>query len=228
MTSLPRARAFDWGNLGLRIVSGFILAAGAVWAVLAFDWQGVAWRAPFVLLVAVAGILLSLEWAGMAAPGRALRVGWATAAVVSIVVALSVFGLYWQAWACVAAGAAISALSAAKSGARIVDAAYGVLYIAPAGIALVWLRQSPQGAGWTLMLFATAWAADICAFMVGNLVKGPKLWPRFSPNKTWSGFVGGLAAAAAASVGVAAALMQSVTGRRGADRIGGRVGHHGG
>ena len=26
-------------------------------------------------------------------------------------------------------------------------------------------------------------------------MKGPKLWPRFSPNKTWSGFVGGLTAA---------------------------------
>ena len=63
------------------------------------------------------------------------------------------------------------------------------------------------------MLFATTWAADIAAFVVGNVVGGPKLWPRFSPNKTWSGFVGGLAGAAGASVGVAAAFMQlSLTG----------------
>ncbi len=208
MTSLPQDKRFDWGNLWLRAVSGAILAGGAVWAVLAFDWPGVGWRAPFLLLVAVAGILLSLEWGQMAAPGRPRRVGWATAAAVSAVVALAFFGLYWQAWVCVAVGALVSALLAARSGARIIDAAYGVLYIAPAGIALVWLRQSPQGAGWTLMLFATAWAADICAFVVGNLVKGPKLWPRFSPNKTWSGFVGGLMAAAAASVAVAAAAMK--------------------
>ena len=208
MTYLPRDRPFDWRNLGLRVVSGVILAAGAVWAVLAFDWKGIAWRAPFLALVALAGILLSLEWGRMAAPGRARRVGWATAAAVSTVVALSFLGLYELAWACVGIGAATSALLAARSGARIVDAAYGVLYIAPAGLALVWLRQSSQGAGWTLMLFATAWAADIGAFMVGNLVKGPKLWPRFSPNKTWSGFVGGLAAAAAAAVAVAALLMK--------------------
>ena len=32
-------------------------------------------------------------------------------------------------------------------------------------------------------------------------LKGPKLWPRFSPNKTWSGFVGGLVAAPLAAVG---------------------------
>jgi phosphatidate cytidylyltransferase len=208
MMSLPRDRGFDWRNLGLRVVSGVVLAAGAVWAVLAFDWPGLAWRLPFLLLVAIAGVLLSLEWGGMAAPGHARRVGWATAVAVSAVVALSFFSLYWQAWACVILGAALSALLAIRSGARIVDVAYGVLYIAPAGLALVWLRQTPQGAGWTLMLFATAWAADIGAFMVGNLVKGPKLWPRFSPNKTWSGFAGGLIAAAAATVAIAAATMK--------------------
>lgn len=208
MTSLPPDRRFDWSNLGLRVVSGVILAAGAVWTVIAFDWPGVYWRAPFLMVVALAGILLSLEWGQMAAPIRARRVGWATATVVSSVVALSFLGLYWEAWGCVALGAVVCALLAARSGDRIVDAAYGVLYIAPAGIALVWLRQSHQGAGWTLMLFATAWAADIGAFMVGNLVKGPKLWPRFSPNKTWSGFVGGLIAAALASVAVAALAMK--------------------
>jgi phosphatidate cytidylyltransferase len=208
MTSSPRDRQFDWKNLGLRIASGVILAAGAVWAVLAFDWPGIGWRAPFLLLVGVAGILLSLEWGGMAAPGRARLVGWATAASVSVVVILSCLGYYALAWASVVVGAALSALLALRSGARIIDAAYGVFYIAPAGIALVWLRQSPQGAGWTLMLFATAWAADIFAFMVGTLVKGPKLWPRFSPNKTWSGFVGGLVAASGTSVGVAAGLMK--------------------
>ena len=44
------------------------------------------------------------------------------------------------------------------------------------------------------MLFAIAWCADIAAYAIGNVLKGPKLWPRFSPNKTWSGFLGGLVA----------------------------------
>jgi phosphatidate cytidylyltransferase len=50
-----------------------------------------------------------------------------------------------------------------------------------------------------MTLFAATWAADIGAFAVGSALKGPKLWPRFSPNKTWSGFIGGLVAASAAS-----------------------------
>jgi phosphatidate cytidylyltransferase len=206
MTSLPRARGFDWTNLGVRVVSGLVLAAGALSAVWAFDRGGL-WRAPFLIVVAGAGALLSMEWASMAAPRATWRVGTATALTTVGVVLLSYFQWYPQAWICVGLGALASALFAAGSGARVIDAAYGVLYIAPAGIVIVWLRESPQGVGWTLMLFATAWAADIAAFAVGNVVGGPKLWPRFSPNKTWSGFAGGLAAAAGAAIGVAATFM---------------------
>jgi phosphatidate cytidylyltransferase len=207
MASLPRDRGFDWSNLGIRAISGVVLAAAALWAVWAFDWSGTLWRIPFTLMVCVAGVMLALEWAGMVAPGRLLQVGLATATAIVAVVVLAFFGRYSLAWACVVLGAGAAAAAALGSGARIIDAAYGVLYIAPAAIVIVWLRQWPQGAGWTLMLLATTWAADIGAFGVGNLVGGPRLWPRYSPNKTWSGFVGGLAAAALASVAVAAAFM---------------------
>ena len=105
-------------------------------------------------------------------------------------------------------GALFAAAVARGSGARPMDAAYGVLYSAPAGLLMVWLIETSQGAGWTLMLFATTWAADIAAFLVGSLLKGPKLWPRFSPNKTWSGFIGGLAAAVVAAVAIAAWFMK--------------------
>ncbi len=49
-----------------------------------------------------------------------------------------------------------------------------------------------------------AWASDVMAFVVGSLLKGPKLWPRYSPNKTWSGFIGGLVAGALAGWVIAA------------------------
>ncbi|HXU99419.1 MAG TPA: phosphatidate cytidylyltransferase [Caulobacteraceae bacterium] len=202
MTSLPRARGFDWNNLGVRVVSGLILALAALAAVWVFDWPGAQWRIPFFLLVAGAGAMLSLEWAAMAAPRAAMRAGGATAVAVMVVVLLAFLHQYWLAWGCVLLGALSSGLAARGFAARAVDVAYGVLYIAPAGIVIMWLRQIHQGFGWTLMLFATTWAADIAAFAVGNVVKGPKLWPRFSPNKTWSGLIGGLVAAAA--VGLAA------------------------
>ena len=38
------------------------------------------------------------------------------------------------------------------------DAAYGVVYIAPAVIALVWVRSLPDGLWWTLLLFVVTWS----------------------------------------------------------------------
>ena len=49
-----------------------------------------------------------------------------------------------------------------------------------------------------MLVFAVAWSADIVAYLAGSTFGGPKLWPRFSPNKTWSGFIGGVAAGAVA------------------------------
>jgi phosphatidate cytidylyltransferase len=114
----------------------------------------------------------------------------------------------WPAFAMVAIGSLAAAAASRGVTRRWADAAYGVLYISPALVALVWLRATPQGSGWTVMLLATTWAADVCAFAGGNVLKGPRLWPRFSPNKRWSGFAAGLAGAALASVGVAALLMR--------------------
>ncbi len=82
----------------------------------------------------------------------------------------------------------------------------GVLYIGAPSLALIELRSAPDGRGWVLLLMAIAWAADIAAFAAGNALKGPKLWPRISPNKTWSGFVAGLVAAVLAGCAVSAGL----------------------
>ncbi|HEY5105644.1 MAG TPA: phosphatidate cytidylyltransferase [Caulobacteraceae bacterium] len=209
MTSLPRARAFDWNNFGVRAASGIVLASVSAWAVWVFDENGPLWRrAPFPILIAVAGTLLSIEWATMASPRLSGRAAVVTALAVLAVTFLTYYHLYPEAWGCVVVGALAAAAVARGSAVRAVDAAYGVFYIAPACMVIVWLREMPQGRGWLLMLFAATWAADIGAFLVGSLLKGPKLWPRFSPNKTWSGFFGGLVAATAAAVGIAAVLMR--------------------
>lgn len=187
MTPLPPAKKFDWSNLAMRAASALVLVpatVGAVW------WGG--W--PFLLLISVGVALLSIEWAGMTAPKAPLRV----LSTVLISVLVGVFLIYLRyvplAWAAMAVGAAAAAFVARRVAERPADAAFGVVYIGVPCLALVWLRGTPDGALWVLLLFAVTWSADIAAFLVGSLLKGPKLWPRFSPNKTWSGFAGGLAA----------------------------------
>jgi phosphatidate cytidylyltransferase len=211
---MARPRRFDWDNLGLRIVSGVVLAPAVLAALWFFDARAC------LVLVAVAMSVLSYEWGRMAAPAAWRRVAVIMALAVLAVVFLTYLahpgpgaveenrlGYLAAALAMIPIGAVAAAAVSQGVTERRADAAYGVFYVAPAAMALMWLRETDQGAGWTVMLFCTTWAADICAFAVGNALKGPKLWPRYSPNKTWSGFFGGLIGASGAAVGVAALLM---------------------
>lgn len=185
-----------------------MLAGAALAAVWVYNWPQPLWRAPFLTLISIGAVLMSIEWSAMASPRAGSRVTAVTATAVVGVVLLAFVGQYILAWCLVGLGALAAAAVVGRAGDRAIDAAYGVLYIAPACLVLVWLVGSQQGSGWTLMLFACTWAADSCAFIVGSALKGPRLWPRWSPKKTWSGFFGGLAGAIAASVGVAAAFMR--------------------
>jgi len=74
----------------------------------------------------------------------------------------------------------------------------GVLYAGALVVSLGLLRASPNyGLASILWLFAVVWGTDVAAYFAGRLIGGPKLWPRVSPGKTWSGaIVGALAGAA--------------------------------
>jgi phosphatidate cytidylyltransferase len=64
-------------------------------------------------------------------------------------------------------------------------------------------RDAALGFAAILFLFVIVWLTDITAYFVGRAVGGPKLLPRVSPNKTWSGAIGGTAAGVAGGVAVA-------------------------
>lgn len=203
MTSLSPARRFDWGDLGVRAASAAILLPAALAAVWIEMGPGQpAW--PFLLMVVVAVARLSVEWGGMTAPTARARVSTAVCAAVLTAVFFAQRDSMLIAWGVLAVGGALAAVVARGVSERPGNAALGVLYIGAAAVCFIWLRSMPQGRWWILMTFAVAWAADIAAYAVGNLAGGPKLWPRFSPNKTWSGFLGGVAGAVMAAVALAA------------------------
>src|SRR4029078_8773546 len=82
-------------------------------------------------------------------------------------------------------------------GARL--SALGVFYVGLPAIALLWMRgDEPYGFTAVLFIFAVFWGSDTAAYAAGRTIGGPKLWPRVSPNKTWAGFIGALAAGARA------------------------------
>ena len=91
----------------------------------------------------------------------------------------------------------IGAFAALAGPGRRVWAASGMAYAGLFVLALVALRFShPDGARALIWLFSLVWATDVFAYLGGRILGGPKLWPRISPSKTWSGTITGLSAAA--------------------------------
>jgi len=180
-------------DIGLRAASAIVLAPAAGLA----TWLGGPW---FLALLVAAAALLSAEWAMMSAP-RAWR---ATGAAVFLALLCAILTVHAQqlslSLVLLVFGAVAAALYARARGQEALDAAYGVLYLGWPSVLLIWLRDvdSLIGLHWTVLVFAVAWSADIVAYLAGSTFGGPKLWPRFSPNKTWSGFIGGVAAGAVA------------------------------
>lgn len=199
MASSQPAKRFDWNNLRVRVLSAAILAPIALAAL----WFG---GPLYLVVIAVAVALLTIEWGAMCDPANAGR----AAVVMSTAILAAVFAAYLGhpliGWALVTLGAVAGAVFTLlrRKIDRPADIAFGVLYVGAPTVALIWLRGSPGGRAWVLLLVAVVWAADIAAFLVGNWLKGPKLWPRFSPNKTWTGFAGGLVGGMAAAAGMAA------------------------
>jgi len=193
--------AFKAGDIGLRAASAIVLAPAAVLAI----WAGGLW---FLALILLACALLAVEWAMMSA-AKAWRVmaGAVAFGLVAGVVA-AYAGQLSLALVMLVFGAVAAGLFARNRGQEALDAAYGVLYLGWPAVLLIWLRDvdSQSGLAWTVSAFVIAWASDIMAYLVGSLVGGPKLWPRFSPNKTWSGFIGGLAAGTIAGAALASFL----------------------
>ncbi|WP_273720334.1 MULTISPECIES: phosphatidate cytidylyltransferase [unclassified Bartonella] len=69
---------------------------------------------------------------------------------------------------------------------------FGFLYASFPVVALSFLRgYETLGFQVVIFLFTIVWGTDIAGYFSGRTVGGPKLAPKFSPNKTWAGAIGG-------------------------------------
>ncbi|MAS86814.1 MAG: phosphatidate cytidylyltransferase [Micavibrio sp.] len=66
----------------------------------------------------------------------------------------------------------------------------GVLYFLGCLWAFIYLRfDVPQGTSLVVFIVTAIWVSDIAGYVAGKTLKGPKIVPKISPNKTWSGFI---------------------------------------
>ena len=184
-------------ELRLRVISGIVLAA----IVLAATWYG---GLAFELLSALIALLIYYEWSTISGlherdpQGNAL--GWLGIVAIAVMTVMEVPA--YSVGALLLFMALTAVLVSIRRKSWWLPA--GILYAGLTAIALAEIRDDNL-VGFVVMLFvfATVWATDIFAYFIGRALGGPKLAPRISPGKTWSGAIGGAVAAVIAGTGVA-------------------------
>ncbi len=171
----------------LRLLSAAVLAP-VILAVVALG--GMSFSALMTLITAIA----LFEWLRLVDAEAPMTDRVMMYAAHVVVAALAAFGL--PTFALIALALATAAFYAHRSNidaAKALWFAAGLPYMAGSAVALIYLRNTPAaGLANILYLIAAVWGMDIGAYVVGRLVGGPKLAPVISPNKTWSGFCGGM------------------------------------
>jgi phosphatidate cytidylyltransferase len=187
----------------LRVNSAIVLIVAAL---------GLTYASPqtFAVLITVFITAMAWEW-GKLVRGEGLDLAFGVQGLATALAALAtVSGAPGFALLIVLAGAAAVFLVRALRGQTPSEAwwsAAGVFYAGIPAIALIWIRGDASY-GWLgiLYIFVIVWTTDTAAYVFGRGIGGPKLAPKISPKKTWSGFLGGTVSAALAG-GVFAASM---------------------
>ncbi|RYE06628.1 MAG: CDP-archaeol synthase [Rickettsiaceae bacterium] len=90
----------------------------------------------------------------------------------------------------IAAGMLIEWSDMTKSSSK--DLIAGMLVIPTSIISLLTIYEHSETRWMLLLYFAIIWSVDSFAMLGGQRLKGPKLAPQISPNKTWSGLITGV------------------------------------
>jgi phosphatidate cytidylyltransferase len=190
-----------FADLKTRILSAVVMAVLAVGAL-------VIGGVPFTIFWLLAAVAIVWEWQAMIGPGRrrarfivgagALTIACAFAAELAPEIAALVVAL-----GAIAVAALADRSMRIWAGAGVVYA--GVLLISVCAIRppLPAVLETPYALRAIIWLFAVVWGTDVMAYFGGRLIGGPKLWPRVSAGKTWSGTIVGVVSGALLGLGVA-------------------------
>lgn len=167
----------------------------------------------FASLMAVLLVLMAAEWRGLARARLGDEHGGALAGGIALAVGLlalllAALGRPAEGAILLLAGAPLAAAAASMLGGPALWTGLGVLYLGLPLLSLIWLRSIPDiGLALVIWLLVVVWATDTLAYFAGRGIGGPRLAPRISPSKTWSGLCGGILGAGV--VGMAAAALGS-------------------
>ncbi|HAY06152.1 MAG TPA: phosphatidate cytidylyltransferase [Hyphomonas sp.] len=175
-----------FSELPLRLLTALILIPFALYAV----WMGSWWLAAGC--AAFCAVMI-LEWCRMSATPNEMFL-----APLSVLFCLSLPLDDLRITASLGAAAVVlGVLSAQREREARIAGGFGVVYVFAMVSCLYVLREGPwQGRDAALYLMSFVWASDAAAYFFGRLLRGPRLLPKESPNKTWSGAISAVIACA--------------------------------
>lgn len=191
------------------------LLTGGVFAILAASLIVFAPALLMDLVIALLILAAAWEWSALSGlSARSARAGFVLAAAVALVLAAWLAGPGSTGLQpLLAAGAAIWLLATAgvlayPRGAGLWGSVparllMGLLVLVPPWIAVLHIRMLEHGEYLLVLAIALVAFVDIGGYFAGRAFGGPKLLPRVSPAKTWSGFAGGLGASLLLALAVA-------------------------
>jgi phosphatidate cytidylyltransferase len=191
-TDMPAAKPSR--NLMLRVVSSAVLAPIAIGIGYFGGW-------PFAIFWAIAAIAVWWEWTKLVHPSG--HIGVLVTGICALVIQMFLSMNNRDDVAIMIAG--LGGLAAAIISARNAIWTFGgVVYASILVVAPTQIRGVDRtGFMAIVFVFAVVWATDIVAYFAGRAIGGPKLAPAISPNKTWSGAIGGLIGAVAGGAAIA-------------------------
>lgn len=191
-------------ELQLRIYSAIVM----IIVVVAATWAG---GIVFRFLAASIGLLIYYEWSRITRLSekslRADAFGWLSLALIALNLLFGSDDLTVPLFAGLVTTAVIPTVFRQISWWQ----PGGIFYAGLSAISLSAIRgEDSLGLIAMLFVFVVVWATDILAYFVGRAIGGPKLAPRISPGKTWSGAIGGTVAGVAGGVLLATLHFQDV------------------
>ena len=190
--SVPSRKPSD---LAVRSVTGIALILLAVGCLIYGE-------DPFWLLVTAAALVMMAEWCGLIGAPR-----WQMwLALVGLLLALLLENTHVDVPETAGWYTLLAATLAAGVLGRSAGLAAGMLYAGLPVLSLFYLHNQYDGIDLSFWALTIVWATDIGAYFAGRSFGGPRLAPVWSPNKTWSGLIGGMIAAEAAAIGLTLVL----------------------
>ena len=179
-------------TFGVRAISGLVLIAICGVPIYFGGWA-------LAVFIAIVCTRVIYEWVRMSDPAPTRLALFLPVIGLLAALGLAHFGLWSWALAVVGFIGALATLERTRRGVGRgggLWAGLGCLYFILPSLAILWLRGDVVGVnapGFAKFMFiiVVVIAADSWAYLGGSTLKGPKLIPKISPNKTWSGLISG-------------------------------------